>query len=140
MARRVLLGLLLAAAAGCTLLETAPDSKNELPFGWVDEPANGRAVQRHLTSHGWALDDNTVSKVHVYLDGHYLAKTTITEARPDVSKTYPRYAHGNDIHGWKLAIALPAELTLGLHTLVFQAVDNQGATRDIGTADVRLDR
>jgi hypothetical protein len=140
MARRVLLGVLLACAAGCTSLQTGPDSKNELPFGWVDEPTDGLAVERNVTSHGWALDDNTVSKVHVYLDGHYLAQTTITEVRPDVSKTYPRYAHGNDTHGWRMAITLPRDVTLGPHKLVFQAVDNQGATRDIGTADVRLDR
>jgi len=30
-------------------------------------------------------------------------------------------------------------VTLGPHTLVYQAVDTKGATRDIGVVDVRLD-
>src|SRR3954463_2990923 len=138
--RRALCGVLLAGAAGCALLQTSPDPRNELPFGWVDEPSNGAAVQRNIESHGWALDDNTVSKVNVYLDGHYLAQTSITEARADVTKIFPRYSHGNDTHGWKLLISLPPDVTLGLHKLVFQGVDNQGATRDLGAVDVRLDR
>jgi hypothetical protein len=106
----------------------------------VDEPANGAAIERNVSSHGWALDDNGVSKVNIYLDGHYLTQAGVTDAREDVSKVYPKYAHGNDTHGWKMVITLPRDVTLGPHTLVFQAVDNQGATRDIGTADVRLDR
>ena len=139
MARRFVLGLWLVTAAGCALVQTGPDPKNELPFGWVDEPANGAAIDRNIASHGWVLDDNAVSKVNVYLDGHYLTQTDVTEARPDVTKIYPRYAHGNDTHGWKLVIPLPGDVTLGPHKLVFQAVDNQGATRDIGSVDVRLD-
>jgi len=131
--------VLLAGAAGCALLQTSPDPRNELPFGWVDEPSNGAAVQRNIESHGWALDDNTVSKVNVYLDGHYLAQTSITEARADVTKIYPKYAHDNDAHGWKLIIPLPGDLVLGPHKLVYQAVDDKGATRDIGAVDVRLE-
>ena len=140
MGRRFLVGVLLAGAAGCALVQSSPDQKNELPFGWVDEPTNGAAIERNVNSHGWVLDDNTVEKVNVYLDGHYLAQTKVTEARPDVTRIYPKYAHGNDTHGWKLVIPLPGEVTLGPHKLVFQAVDNQGATRDIGAVDVRLDR
>jgi len=139
MTRRVLLGLLMAGVAGCALLQTSPDPKNELPFGWVDEPTNGQ-IERNVTSHGWALDDNAVSKVNVYLDGHYIAQTNVAEARPDVTKIYPKYAHGNDAHGWKLIVPLPGDVVLGPHKLVFQAVDNQGATRDIGAIDVQLDR
>src|SRR5215831_5588240 len=122
MTRQVLLGVLMAGMAGCALFPTAPDPKNELPFGWVDEPANGAIVERNINSHGWALDDNTVAKVNVYLDGHYIAQTPITDARPDVSKIYPKYVHGNDAHGWKLVIPLPTDVTLGPHKLVFQAV------------------
>src|SRR5436190_6656464 len=134
MGRRVLVGLLLAGAAGCALVQTGPDSKNELPCGNLDEPTNGQVIERNVASHGWALDDGTVARVDVYLDGHYLVQTKITEARADVTKIYPKYAHGNDTHGWKLIIPLPTGVTLGPHKFVFQAVDNQGATRDLGTA------
>ena len=140
MARRLLIGFVLAASAGCALVQTGPDPKNELPFGWVDEPTNGAGIERNVAAHGWVLDDGTIKNIDIYLDGHYLAQTKVTEARADVSKIYPKYAHGNDIHGWKLVIPLPGDVTLGPHKLVFQAVDNQGATRDIGAVDVRLDR
>ena len=141
MGRRVLIGLCAVCAAACMQLsKSEPDPKNELPFGYVDEPKDGTSIDRNVTTHGWAMDDNGVAEIRVFLDNHFVARTTPTEARPDVSKAFPRYAHGKDTHGWTLIVPLDAGVVLGPHTLVYQAVDNQGATRDIGTVNVRLDR
>jgi len=142
MARRVLVGLFLTCAVGCTLLtqKSEPDPKNELPFGFVDEPKGGTAIDRNMPSHGWALDDNSVTEVRVFMDDHFLARASLTEMRPDVTKAFPKYAHGNDVHGWNLTVPLPAGVTLGPHTLIYQAVDNQGATKDFATVYVRLEQ
>jgi len=139
MTRRVLLGLLLVCAAACSTVRAEPDPKNQLPFGWVDVPAAGSEIQRQLTASGWALDDTGVAEVRVFFDDHFVARTTITESRPDVTKTYPTFAHGNDVHGWRVNVPLGAAATLGPHTLLFQAVDKDGASHDIGSVAVRLE-
>jgi hypothetical protein len=139
MTRRVLIGLLLLCAASCSAARSEPDPKNQLPFGWVDEPAAGSEVQRQVSTSGWALDDTGVAEVRVFLDDHFVARASITESRPDVTKTYPTFAHGNDVHGWRVNVPLGASATLGPHNLLFQAVDKDGASHDIATVAVRLE-
>jgi hypothetical protein len=139
MSRRLLVGLFLVCAAGCSVGRSEPDPKNQLPFGWVDAPAGGSEVQRQVSAHGWALDDGGVAEVRIFLDDHFVARAAVTEQRPDVSKIYPNYAHGNDAHGWSANVPLGVGATLGPHTLLFQAVDNQGASHDIGAVAVRLE-
>jgi hypothetical protein len=138
MMRRVLFPLLFVSVVGCTTSSSQPDPKNELPFGFVDEPANGSAIDRNVSAHGWALDDGSVVEVRMFLDNHFVARTAVNEQRPDVTKAYPRYAHGNDSHGWSLIAPLAGDVATGPHTLMFQAVDNLGASRDIATVNVDL--
>jgi hypothetical protein len=139
MARRVLFGLILLCAVGCSIAGSEPNAKNELPFGWVDEPVPGTEVLRNMSAHGWALDDGSVAEVRIFLDDHFIARASVTEPRPDVTKVYPKYGHGNDTHGWSVTVPLGGGVTLGPHRLLFQAVDNQGATRDIGNVPVKLE-
>jgi len=132
--------LLLSAACGRPAVPRDPDPKNELPFGFIDVPAAGSTVGHQMLTRGWALDDGGVSEVRIFLDGHFVGRTTITESRPDVSKAYPNYARGSDIHGWTVVVPVGADTAMGPHTVLVQAVDNQGATRDIGTTNVALTR
>jgi len=146
--RRLWLPLLLfcsVAAAGCQYLpamstasSAEPDPKNELPLGFIDAPANGAGVGRQIQMYGWAVDDQGVKEVRIFVDGKYVAKTTLTAARPDVSRAQPLYAHGNDTHGWALTVTLGDVYQPGQHTILAQAVDTQGATRDIGTITVSV--
>jgi len=114
--------------------------KNELPFGYIDFPTNGATVERDMAARGWAMDDGRIAAVRIYLDNHFIATTTLTESRPDVSKAYANYAHGGDKHGWALLVPLGGYAKVGKHQILVQAVDDQGATRDIGIADVELTR
>jgi hypothetical protein len=62
----------------------------------------------------------------------------LTNERPDVSKVFPQYARGANRHGWTLTMDF---VTPGPHAVLVQAVDSDGATRDIGTITVTaLDR
>jgi hypothetical protein len=127
------------ASVGCQQGPSAePDPKNELPFGFIDAPAQGAGVKRQIQLYGWAVDDEGVKEVRIFVDGKYVARTTLTAARPDVTKAHPTYAHGNDNHGWATTITLAETFQPGPHTILAQAVDTQGATRDIGTATVSL--
>jgi hypothetical protein len=111
-----------------------PDPSNQLPFGALDAPAANAAVPRKVTVSGWAMDDTGVEGVRVYVDGHFIQSTTLTVDRADVSAVVPAYARQSDRHGWTVTIGLEP----GTHTILAQAVDRAGATRDLGSAPVTV--
>jgi hypothetical protein len=126
--------VLAALAIGCggsgSTAERAPDPTNELPFGTIDTPAAGAQVPSTVTIGGWALDDRGIKRIRVFIDGRFATESAPNTERPDVSKAHPQYARGANLHGWTMAIAFEAP---GPHTIIAQATDSDGATRDIGT-------
>jgi hypothetical protein len=132
--------LLFTAACNRGVVSRDPDPRNELPFGYVDVPAQGSTVGYQMQARGWALDDGGVSEVLIFLDNRFVGRTTMTESRPDVSRAYPKYANGSDVHGWTVLVPIGAGTLAGPHTILVQAVDDRGATRDIGTVSVELKR
>ena len=122
-----------AVGVGCGRSIGAEDPANELPFGHVDVPVDGAQVKAQTPVAGWALDDRGVREIRVYVDGHIVNHGPLTSDRPDVSKAFPQYARGNNRHGWTLTMDFVAP---GPHAVVVQAVDQDGATRDIGTITV----
>ena len=139
---RGLIALLVLAVPACAKQAgpREPNARNELPFGYLDSPKSGAMVEREMPATGWAMDDGGVAAILIYLDNHFIARTTLTEKRPDVSKAYPSYTHGGDTHGWGIVVPLGGDAKPGPHTVLVQAVDDQGATRDIGIANVELTR
>ena len=134
------------ATAGCQqpATDAGPDPKNEIPFGFVESPASppgeSASVKKQLAVTGWALDDQGVKEVRLFVDNKFVARTTTNQLRPDVSKVNPNYATSNQgFHGWVITTTLGSVFAAGAHTLVVQAVDTQGATRDIGTISVMLE-
>ena len=130
--------LLLAMAAGwsCRLPAPLPDRNNELPFGVVDGPKSGAAVGREVEVSGWALDDTGVVEVRIYVDARYKMSAPLKIKRPDVTKVYPKYPVPDDMHGWWEVVDLGE--TAGTHQILAQAIDSNGATRDIGSVTVEL--
>jgi len=121
-----------AALAGCTP-SGADDPANELPFGAVDLPTQGAQVKALSPVAGWALDDRGIREIRLFIDGHLANTTHLTQARPDVSQIYPQYARGRQRHGFTMLAGFDVP---GPHTIVVQAVDTDGATRDIGVVTV----
>lgn len=109
------------------------DPSNELPFGFIDQPTANAQTGAQTAVGGWAMDDREVQEVRIYVDGRFAERGIINTARPDVSKVFPQYAHSSHMHGWTLSVTFEAP---GAHTLLVQAVDSNGATRDIGTVQV----
>ena len=122
-------------AVGCACLafgcaERLPDPANELPFGFVDVPANGAAVARVVRVAGWALDDVRVARVDVYVNGRFRGSTMASTPRPDVANALAPYARQAQTSGWEVAVDLGEGSEP--RTVLAQAVDDRGATRDIG--------
>lgn len=109
------------------------DPANELPFGVVDVPVQNAQVKSEEPISGWAMDDRGVKEIRVYVDGHIVSHGPLTIEREDVSRAYPRYARASHRHGFTLLMGFDAP---GKHTVLVQAVDSDGATRDIGTVQV----
>jgi hypothetical protein len=127
----VVAGLLMAACGRDG--GRAPDPANELPFGVIDVPADHAQVAAQTAIGGWALDDKGIAEIRLYIDNHFVGATKINTDRGDVSKVYPTYAAGTNLHGWTTSLVFD---TPGAHTILVQAVDSDGATRDIGTRAV----
>jgi hypothetical protein len=129
--------VLAVAFAGCSRRQSnrALDPTNELPFGVVDGPAADSNVSMVANAGGWAVDDRGVREVRVFIDGRFVNATPLNTPRPDVAKAYPQYAHETNVLGWTITIEFPSP---GAHTLLVQAVDTDGATRDIGSFKVNV--
>lgn len=121
-----------SGAGGCP----PPAASNQLPFGVLDAPADKASVARELTASGWAMDDVGVAAVRLYVDSHFVQSTELTVDRPDVSAAVPAFSRQSDRHGWTTQLTLEP----GAHTLLAQAVDGAGATRDLGSITVTVAR
>jgi len=131
----ILVAALAAGAGGPGCAERAPDAANALPFGFLDAPVPGASVARVTRVAGWALDDGTVRRVDVYVDGRFVGSATPALSRPDVAAAFPGHADGGQA-GWEL----PVDLGMGTQPreILAQAVDDRGATRDIGVVSVMV--
>ena len=93
-----------------------------------------------MRTRGWALDDDGVAEVRVFVDGKYVASLAAQESRADVSAVHPQYAKPGDRYGWLGTVTLPGELASGEHAVLVQAVDSEGLTRDLGVVSIALQR
>ena len=128
-----LIAAALPLGSACRRTAGPLDPANELPFGALDLPAPNAQVGAVAPIAGWALDDRGIREIRVYVDGHIVNHGGLSNARPDVTKAFPQYARGSDLHGWTLLMGFDAP---GVHTVVAQAVDTDGATRDIASLTV----
>ncbi len=133
MRRWLLLGCVLALS-GCS--DRLPESSNELPFGVIDVPVTGATVARVSRVSGWALDDSRIVRVDLYVNGHFSGSTSAVLPRPDVGKAFPAYERQALVSGWEIAVDLGEGSTP--RTLLAQAVDDNGATRDLGVLSLNV--
>jgi hypothetical protein len=122
-----------ATLAGCNRETGVNDPVNELPFGALDFPAQGAQLKAESPVGGWALDDRGVTQIRVYVDNHLINSGILSQERPDVAKMFPQYARGSQRHGFLLLMGFDAP---GPHTVIVQAVDTDGATREIAVVNV----
>lgn len=131
-----LLASMLAIQAGCS---SRTSESARLPIGWVDSPTQGAALVGDLEIKGWATENSGVARVCVYVDR---TRATCTEdinmPRPDVSAAWPSI-NGSDKSGWQLRLDT-AGLTAGKHEIVVQATSKAGATRDIGSVEIVVNK
>jgi hypothetical protein len=104
----------------------------KLPVGYVDgPPLSGQAVLRGATTFaGWALADDGIEEVAVYMDRQYVASARTGLERPDVARSLPKEPNAGKA-GWQASVDV-SNLPPGLHEFVVQATAQSGSKRDIG--------
>ena len=61
-------------------------SASRLPFGVVDLPHSGETLRGTTRLGGWALSEDSIERVALYVDRNYVVAATLGGARPDVAK------------------------------------------------------
>jgi hypothetical protein len=120
---------LVISLAGCSG-GAGGDNKAKLPYGWFDLPADNATVTGTVNAQGWALCEDGVEKVAVYIDRSFVTYGTMSGPRPDVVKVYPEYASVADI-GYSARFEAGA-LSVGRHEVLLRAISKKGAVRDLG--------
>jgi N-acetylmuramoyl-L-alanine amidase len=93
-------------------------------MGSLDAPANGTTVTGRVPVGGWALSEDTVESVGVYLDRRYLLDAQLGNVRPDVQKAYPRFREAGTA-GWTAVLDL-TNVAAGPHTIQAQIRSKTG--------------
>jgi hypothetical protein len=114
--------------AGCSS-GSGGDNKAKLPYGWFDTPADNSTVTGTVNAVGWALCEDGVEKVAVYIDRSFVTYGTMSGPRPDVVKVYPEYASVADI-AFNAKFEAGA-LSVGRHEVLLRAISKKGAVRDL---------
>jgi hypothetical protein len=117
---------------------SSPEEKKpgKLPFGVMDTPHSGDTLRGVAVLSGWALSENGIQRVSVYIDRIYVMPAQIGGRRPDVAKAFPGIT-ANEKSGWSASLDTAA-FTPGVHEIVVQAMANDGATRDLASINVNV--
>lgn len=73
------------------------------PFGQFDPSPTGESAAGIKRIHGWALDDDGIESVDIYVDGRPAGRADFGRARTDVPKRFPGYPDSNAA-GWAFAL------------------------------------
>jgi hypothetical protein len=131
-----LIGILALFSTGCS---SGPDTSQKLPLGWMDSPAQGAVLRGTATLSGWALCEDGIENIAVYVDRSFVQMAgKLNGARPDVISLYPAFGGVTDME-W-IAKLETASLSPGPHDILARAISKKGAVRDLGSVKVTIER
>lgn len=128
-----LVGFLACIGCGSKPAETGT-SQSRLPFGAVDIPHPAETLRGTIPVGGWALSEDGIDRVAIYVDRSYVLTATLGGARPDVAKVYGTLPNAAT-SGFN-AVLDTSPFPPGNHEIVVQAHSKGGACRDIGAISV----
>jgi len=132
----LLAGLLFSS---CNILQkSGVETDAKLPFGGVNEPTSGQKVAGKLNLAGWTISDSEMESVSVYVDRSFATACILGVSRPDVGQAYPAF-NSSDQAGWRAELDTSG-ISPGWHELTIQARSKDGATRDLASPPVLVER
>ena len=101
------------------------------PFGWFDgSRGGGNAGGGQIAMTGWALDDDGILAVRIYVDGVIAGQASYGGSRPGVAALYPGFPDSNAA-GWGFQLNTTFYLN-GSHSVTFKATSMTGEESQIG--------
>jgi len=107
-----------------------------LPFGCIDTPKPGDQAIGEVRLAGWALCDDPIVEISVYLDRQFAVLGSLYGSRPDVRDAFPKYRFG-ETSGWSASVDLTG-LPGGEHELTVLALTSAGASSSVGAVRVTI--
>lgn len=114
----------------------APTTIDGVPFGYIDIPAESFVTDGLLGIEGWALDDQGVTRVEVFLDGRSLGPAAVGRPRPDVRQVFPSYPNA-ETSGYRLEASI-SPLSSGTHLILVEVTDTAGQRTVLGPRAINL--
>lgn len=108
----------------------ADDVADDLSFGFIDLPLDGRLYSGTVPTFGWALDFNGIFSIAVLVDGNFIGAATRGIPRPGVTSLYPGFPQ-SAAPGWQFALDT-TKLSNGEHFLQVMVNDVRGIQTFIG--------
>lgn len=127
--RRNILSLAIAAALAAAVAAPAGAAQ---PFGFFDgQRGGGNGASGVAGLIGWALDDDGIAAVDIYVDGVLVGRAGYGFNRPGVGDRFPGFPNGDNA-GWHFGLNT-THFTNGLHTVTPQAISATGERRDLNS-------
>jgi hypothetical protein len=131
---KICLALLVFACVACGL---APTNSGKLPLGAIDTPSGDAIVKGVSFAIGWALCEDGVDRVAIYLDRTYLQDAVLKGRREDVVKVFPQFSGVADVR-WITELHTES-LPIGRHEISARVISRRGATRDLAPHIVNIE-
>ncbi len=103
----------------------------QLPFGCIDIPQRGLTFNGEVAMAGWALCNDRIVEISVYLGRKLVAVASLCQARPDVKIAFPQYLF-SEMSGWSANVTLRG-VPEGVQEFSVQALTSRGASGCIGS-------
>ncbi|MFW6176043.1 MAG: hypothetical protein ACOC7L_04395 [Acidobacteriota bacterium] len=122
--------ILCAASLVALPVQAAP------PFGFLDGTSDGNAGTGVVPLTGWALDDDGVRAVDIFVDGVPAGRAQYGRNRPGVTRDFPDFPD-SDAAGFAFLLDTTQYLN-GLHRVEARVVSETGERRFLNTAFVEF--
>lgn len=123
---------------GCLLLFIAPVQAADF-VGFIERPAAGQTVYGMVLVQGWALANQDISKVDLYVDDQFQQSADYGLARADVQAAYPNWPGiQNRKPGFQTGFTA-SRFSNGAHTIYLQVTTGDGTVHEVGRRTIIID-
>ena len=127
--------------AGCERDGARVQKRARLPIGNLDTPTTSTlelSGDSPLTLSGWAVSEDGIAEIDVFVDRGLVRSSGALLGRPDVGSAYPAIP-GSARSGFQVVLD-SREMGAGAHEVVLQVRTARGAVRELGRLTVVVPR
>ncbi|HSB05495.1 MAG TPA: fibronectin type III domain-containing protein [Thermodesulfobacteriota bacterium] len=113
-----------AQAASASSQESANSKTSPPMIGELESPSEGKRVFGLKTIYGWALDNEGISRVRLFIDGEYVCDIPYGGLREDLKEDYPDYPNAEK--GGFALVWNYSSLSSGVHVVQVETQNMKG--------------